>query len=100
MENLEEKGKELLEAMALAGKKESIIKDIKAINATISERNDSVAELKEQADVANREAASDLADLRKELDGVTNDLNRRLAGLKKEGYTLPIGGKSSKTTSL
>ncbi len=101
MSNLEEKGIEIVEAMALAGKRDSIIKGIKEINAAISQNNSSLAELKESVDAANISAASDIATATKELDGVTNELNRRLADLKKEGYTLPIGGgKSGKTTAL
>ncbi len=100
MSNLEEKGKEILEAIALAGQKESLIKDIKALNAATASNNASVAELQETVDASNKENASAISGLVKELDGVTNQLSTRLAALKKEGYTLPIGSKSSKTTAL
>lgn len=101
MEDFKEKGTQILEALAMAGKKQSLSDQIKEQNARIGDNNAKVAKLQKEADIDNADAAKVISSLIKELDEVTKNLKASLADLEKEGYKLPIGGtKASKTVSL
>lgn len=100
MKDLKERGTQILEALAMAGKEQSLSDQIQEQNARIGDNNAKVAELQKEVDVENADAAKVINSLVKELDEVTKDLKVALADLEKEGYKLPIGGKRSKTVSL
>ena len=100
MEDFKEKGTQILEALGMAGKKQSLTDQITEQNTRIGDNNAKVAELQKEVDVDNADAAKVISSLVKELDEVTKDLKAALVDLEKEGYKLPIGGKGSKTVSL
>lgn len=93
-------GARILEALGLAGKKESLSNDIEEQSLRISENNDKVAELKAVKDADSSVATENIEKLSKELDEITKELDSRVESLKKEGYTLPIGSKKSRNISL
>ncbi len=102
MDNLElkEKGEQVAMAFALSGKKQGLEDRIKAENNQINENNARVAALQEEVSAANAITQEVIAKLLSELADVSGELDVLLAGLKKEGYALPIGAKTSKSISM
>jgi len=96
----QEKGAQILEVFAMAGKKESLTEKIKEQEIRISENNTKVADLQKEVDAGNADARKSIDALAKELDEVTKELDALLASLEKEGYKLPIGKKASRSISL
>jgi len=97
---VQEMGARILEALAMAGKKQSLSDRILEQNIKISDNNARVAELQKEVDADNTIANGKISSLAKELDEVSKALKTLLAELEKEGYKLPIGGKSSKNIVL
>ena len=97
---MQEKGAQILEVFAMAGKKESLTGKIKEQNVRISGNNAKVADLQKEMDADNMEAQGVIGSLSKELDEVKGALDTLIAVLEKEGYKLPIGKKASKTISM
>ena len=101
MDNLKEKGAQILEALAMAGKKQSLADQIKEKNILISRNNAEVAKLQKEMDANNNSLSESIDSLAKELGEVSSALATALAVLEKEGYKLPIGEKKgSKSVSL
>ncbi len=102
MDNLElkEKGEQVAMAFALSGKKQGLENQIKGHNSTINDNNARVSLLQDEASAANIITETVILSLVKELTEVSGELDVLLAGLKKEGYALPIGAKTSKSISM
>ena len=90
---VQEMGARILEALGMAGKKESLSEKIKEQNTIVNANNARVANVQKEVDADNAVANEKISSLAKELDDVDSALIIALAVLEKEGYKLPIGGK-------
>lgn len=97
---LKKKGEQVAMAFALSGKKQGLLDQIKQFNSIIGENDARVKALQKELSAANAITQADIGTLSAELTAVAGELDVLLAGLKKEGYALPIGAKTSKSISM